>query len=66
MDDDIPIRQYAVFGHHGSQIDIEVDGRYVYMHAVEHPEIPNYEYTLDANPYEVCFFLKNFARRQLS
>lgn len=45
MDDDIPIRQYAVFGYHGSQIDI-TDGRYVYMHAVEHPEIPNYEYTL--------------------
>ena len=44
MDSDKPIRKYAVFGYHGSQ----VDGRplCVYMHAAEHPEIPAYEYTL--------------------
>lgn len=45
MDDDTPIRDYAVYGYHGSQIDI-TDGRYVYMLAAEHPEEPVYEYTL--------------------
>ncbi|MCD7806707.1 MAG: sulfatase [Lachnospiraceae bacterium] len=45
MDYDAPIRQYAVYGYHGSQIDV-TDGRYVYMHAAEHPEEPVYEYTL--------------------
>lgn len=45
MDRDEPVRQYAVFGYHGSQVDV-TDGRYVYMHSAAHPEIPVYEYTL--------------------
>lgn len=35
MDDDTPIREYAIFGYHGSQVDV-TDGRYVYMHAADH------------------------------
>lgn len=45
MADDTPVREYAVFGYHGSQVDV-TDGRYLYMHAAEHPEAPVYEYTL--------------------
>lgn len=45
MLEDKPIREYAVFGYHGSQIDV-TDGRYVYMCAAKHPEAPVYEYTL--------------------
>ena len=45
MDDDTPVRSYAVFGYHGSQVNV-TDGRYVYMHAAEKPEAPVYEYTL--------------------
>lgn len=45
MDQDLPVREYAVFGYHGSQINI-TDGQYVYMHAAQKPEAPIYEYTL--------------------
>ena len=45
MDNDTPIREYAVFGYHGSQVDV-TDGRYVYMHAASRPEEKVYEYTL--------------------
>lgn len=45
MEDDTPIRDSAVFGFHGSQIDI-TDGRYLYMLAPAHTEEPVYEYTL--------------------
>lgn len=45
MDSDEPVREYAVFGYHGSQVDV-TDGRYVYMHAAEKPDMPVYEYTL--------------------
>ena len=45
MDDDTPIREYAIFGYHGSQVDV-TDGRYVYMHAADHQEEKVYEYTL--------------------
>ena len=45
MDSDEKIRDYAVFGYYGSQIDI-TDGRYVYMHAAVDTESPMYEYTL--------------------
>ena len=38
MDDDTPIREYAVFGYHGSQVDV-TDGRYVYMHEKERKAI---------------------------
>ena len=45
MDSDESIRKYAVFGYHGSQVNV-TDGRYVYMHAAENPNEPVYEYTL--------------------
>ena len=45
MDSDSPVRNYAVFGYHGSQIDV-TDGRYVYMLAPENPGEKVYEYTL--------------------
>lgn len=45
MDDDTPIREYAVFGYHGSQVDV-TDGHYLYMHAAPNPDVPVYEYTL--------------------
>lgn len=45
MDRDEPIRSYAIFGYHGSQVDV-TDGRYIYMHSAESPELPVYEYTL--------------------
>ncbi|MDY3918426.1 MAG: sulfatase [Candidatus Limivivens sp.] len=40
-----PIRNYAVFGLFGSQINV-TDGRYVYMLSEKRPEIPLYAYTL--------------------
>ena len=45
MDRDEPIRSYAVFGYHGSQVDV-TDGRYLYMHSAQKPDAPVYEYTL--------------------
>ena len=64
MDDDTPIRQYAVFGYHGSQIDI-TDGRYVYMHAVQHPEVPNYEYTLMPTHMRMMFLPQELSKATL-
>ncbi|WP_317251460.1 sulfatase [Diplocloster agilis] len=43
--DDSPVRDYAVFGYFGSQINV-TDGTYMYMHSAAHPEMPIYEYTL--------------------
>lgn len=45
MDTDKPVREYAVYAYHGSQIDI-TDGRYVYMLAAPNPEETVYDYTL--------------------
>lgn len=45
IEEDSPIRPYAVYGYFGSQINI-TDGRYVYMHSAEKPDAPLYEYTL--------------------
>ncbi|HHV10806.1 MAG TPA: sulfatase [Clostridiales bacterium] len=42
---DEPIRDYAIFGYHGSQVNV-TDGRYVYMHSAANPDMPVYEYTL--------------------
>ena len=42
---DEPVREYALFGYHGGQMNI-TDGRYVYMHNVADPEAPLYNYTL--------------------
>ena len=45
MISDQKIRDYAVFGYHGSQIDI-TDGRYTYMLAASAPDVDVYDYTL--------------------
>ena len=45
---DAPVREYALFGYHGNQLNI-TDGRYVYMRNAVHPEVPLYEYTLMPN-----------------
>lgn len=42
---DEPIRNCAVFGYFGSQVNA-ADGRYLYMHSGERPEVAVYEYTL--------------------
>lgn len=42
---DEKIRDYAVYGYFGSQINI-TDGNYVYMHSAENQDTPIYEYTL--------------------
>ncbi|MDW2798884.1 sulfatase [Clostridium boliviensis] len=45
MDSDESVREYAVFGYHGSQVNV-TDGRYIYMHAAENLDEPVFEYTL--------------------
>ena len=45
MDDDAPVRDYAVFGFFGSQVNI-TDGRYLYLCSGTSPEVQLYEYTL--------------------
>ena len=60
-----PIRDYAVFGYYGSQIDV-TDGRYVYMHAAEHPEVQNYEYTLMPTHMRQMFQPEELQNIQLS
>jgi hypothetical protein len=45
MTDDAPIREYALFGSFGCQINI-TDGKYVYMRAPAEENRPLYEYTL--------------------
>lgn len=65
MDDDAPIREYAVFGYHGSQIDV-TDGRYVYMHAALHPEQQAYEYTLMPTHMRRMFQPQEFAGMELA
>lgn len=42
---DKKIRDYALFGYHGSQVNV-TDGRYVYMHSAGNPGETVYEYTL--------------------
>lgn len=42
---DAPVREYALFGYHGGQMNV-TDGRYVYMHSPKDAQSPFYEYTL--------------------
>ena len=42
---DTPVRDYALFGYHGNQINI-TDGRYVYMKNPDNLDIQLYDYTL--------------------
>ena len=51
MDSDEPIRKYAVFGYHGSQVDV-TDGRYVYMRCpVPDKENELFNYILEPSSY---------------
>ena len=43
--DDAPVRQHALFGLHGGQVNI-TDGRYVYMRGYNEANAPLYDYTL--------------------
>lgn len=45
IESDEPVREYALFGYHGSQVDV-TDGRYVYMYTAPNQEETVYEYTL--------------------
>lgn len=64
MDSDEPIRNYAIFGYHGSQIDV-TDGRYVYMHGAKHAQMPVYEYTLMPTHMRQMFSTEELADIQL-
>ena len=65
MENDEPIRKYAVYGYHGSQINV-TDGRYVYMHAIQNPELPIYEYTLMPTHMREMFQPKEFEHMELA
>ncbi len=45
---DSQVREFAMFGYHGNQLNI-TDGRYVYMHDAVNRKVPVYEYTLMPN-----------------
>ena len=65
MEDDTPIRNYAVFGYHGSQVNV-TDGRYVYMHAAANPHAPVYEYTLMPTHMRAMFQPKELHKMELA
>ena len=65
MDSDTPIRSYAVFGYHGSQVDV-TDGRYVYMHSARCPEADVYEYTLMPTHMRAMFAPKELQNIELA
>lgn len=65
MDDDTKIRECAVFGYHGSQVDV-TDGRYVYMHSPANSEVPAYEYTLMPTHMRAMFSTAQLQGAQLS
>lgn len=65
MEKDTPIREYAVFGYHGSQVDV-TDGRYVYMHSAVNPEMPVYEYTLMPTHMRAMFSAEELQDTQLA
>ena len=64
MDSDEPIRKYAVFGYHGSQVDV-TDGRYLYMHSAEHPDADVYEYTLMPTHMRAMFSPKELPEAEM-
>lgn len=65
MDSNEHIREYAVFGYHGSQVNV-TDGRYVYMHAAENPDMPVYEYTLMPTHMRMMFQPSEFEGMELA
>ena len=45
---DTPVREFAMFGYHGNQLNV-TDGRFVYMLEAANADVPVYEYTLMPN-----------------
>ena len=62
---DEKIRDYALFGYFGSQINI-TDGKYLYMHSAEHPELPLYQYTLMPTHMRSMFSMEELSRADLA
>ena len=62
---DEKIRDYAVFGYFGSQINI-TDGKYLYMHTAEHPEKPLYQYTLMPTHMRCIFSIQELGQAELA
>ena len=63
--DDTPVREAAIFGCHGDQVNV-TDGRYVYMRAPENPDNqPLYNYTLMPTHTETMFSAEELAKAEL-
>lgn len=62
---DEKIRDYALFGYFGSQINI-TDGKYLYMHSAEQPELPLYQYTLMPTHMRSMFSMGELCRADLA
>ncbi len=66
IEEDQPIRDYALFGVHGGHVNI-FDGRYVYMKApVNDKNEPLYEYTLMPTHMRGRFSISEISQSQLS
>lgn len=62
---DIPVRNTALFGYFGSQINI-TDGRYLYMHSAENPQMLLYQYTLMPTHMRCMFGAEQLRQAELS
>lgn len=62
---DQPVREYALFGMHGRQINI-TDGRYVYMRSANRDNAPLNEYTLMPTHMRSLFSWEELSRMELS
>lgn len=64
--DDTPVREAAIFGQHGGQMNV-TDGRYVYLRSAASPEnAPLYEYTLIPTHMRSMFSAGELAGAQLA
>lgn len=64
IETDTPIRDCAVFGYFGSQINA-TDGKYLYMHSATDPNVKVYEYTLMPMHMRAMFSPKELASAEL-
>jgi arylsulfatase A-like enzyme len=63
--DDTPVREAAIFGSHGGQINV-TDGRFVYMRAANPENQPLYNYTLMPTHMREMFSVEEFDGAQLT
>ena len=63
--EDAPVRQYALFGMHGRQVNL-TDGRYVYMRAPKRDNSPLYEYTLMPTHMRALFTAEELSGMELA